>query len=169
LTDPSYIILFVKLFARLLLLFFFSNLLANNACDANLCLNKPAKAPQNNHKNTEKHVCAVICIALVFTCQAFGFIRTCSPCRVLLAWSRHTVSEQRLRYREAWFQYSSEMRLLTAVFMQWRRALIQGQQKKCTMESQLIIYQRRAFHRWRTAATECRVIQTLNNRLLHKV
>ncbi|XP_039542389.1 uncharacterized protein LOC120489549 [Pimephales promelas] len=88
--------------------------------------------------------------------------------RVLLAWSRHTVSEQRLRYREAWFQYSSEMRLLTAVFMQWRRALIQGQQKMCTMESQLIIYQRRAFHRWRTAATECRAIQTLNNRLLHK-
>ncbi|CAM4714274.1 unnamed protein product [Leuciscus chuanchicus] len=88
--------------------------------------------------------------------------------RVLLAWSRHTVSEQRLRYREAWFQYSSEMRLLAAVFMQWRRVLIQGQQKKCTMESQLIIYQRRAFHRWRTAATECRAIQTFNNRLLHK-
>ncbi|KAK7146462.1 hypothetical protein R3I93_014037 [Phoxinus phoxinus] len=88
--------------------------------------------------------------------------------RVLLAWSRHTVSEQRLRYREAWFQYSSETRLLAAVFMQWRRALIQGQQKKCTTESQLIIYQR-AFHRWRSAATECRAIQTFNNRLLHKL
>ncbi|XP_077080552.1 uncharacterized protein LOC143732951 [Siphateles boraxobius] len=83
--------------------------------------------------------------------------------RVLLAWSRHTVSEQRLRYREAWFQYSGEMRLLAAVFMQWRRALIQDQQKKC------IIYQRRAFHRWGTAATECRAIQTFNNRLLHKL
>ncbi|ROL48847.1 hypothetical protein DPX16_23200 [Anabarilius grahami] len=93
--------------------------------------------------------------------------------RVLLAWHRQTVSAQRLRYREAWFQYSSEMRLLAAVFIQWRKALIQGQQRKCAMESQLIIYQSRvrgrAFHRWRTVAMECRAIKTFNNRLLHKM
>ncbi|XP_067269233.1 uncharacterized protein [Pseudorasbora parva] len=93
--------------------------------------------------------------------------------RVLLAWYRQTVSAQRRRYREAWFQYSSEMRLLAAVFMQWRRALIQGQQRKCAMESQLIIYQSRvsgrAFHLWRTAATESRANKTFNNRLLHKL
>ncbi|XP_051760309.1 uncharacterized protein LOC127518043 isoform X2 [Ctenopharyngodon idella] len=93
--------------------------------------------------------------------------------RVLLAWHKQTVSAQRLRYREAWFQYSSEMRLLAAVLIQWRRALIQGQQRKCAMESQLIVYQSRvrgrAFHRWRTAAMECRAIKTFNNRLLHKM
>ncbi|XP_073675824.1 uncharacterized protein [Garra rufa] len=92
--------------------------------------------------------------------------------RVLLAWHGQTVSAQRLRYREAWFQYSIEMRLQAAVFMQWRRALIQGQQKQCALESLLIIYQSkvsdRAFHRWRTVAIEWKTIITFNDKLLHK-
>ncbi|XP_009302539.1 uncharacterized protein [Danio rerio] len=91
--------------------------------------------------------------------------------RVLLAWHRHTVSAQRLRYREAWFQYSSEMRLQAAVFMQWRTALISSQQRKHSMESQLICESRireSAFHRWKTAATERRAMKAFNNRFLHK-
>ncbi|XP_050973652.1 uncharacterized protein LOC127169976 [Labeo rohita] len=92
--------------------------------------------------------------------------------RVLLAWHGQTVSAQRRRYREAWFQYSSEMRLQAAVFMQWRKALIQGQQRQCALESLLIIYQSRvsdqAFQRWRTAAAEWKTITTFNNKLLNK-
>ncbi|XP_042618817.1 uncharacterized protein LOC122145964 [Cyprinus carpio] len=86
--------------------------------------------------------------------------------RALLAWHRQTVSAQRLRYREACFQYSRELRLQAAVLRQWRRALIQGQQRQCVLESLLIIYHSRlsdpASHRWRSAAT------AFNNRLLHK-
>ncbi|XP_056320266.1 protein SFI1 homolog [Danio aesculapii] len=91
--------------------------------------------------------------------------------KVLLAWHRHTVSAQRLRYREAWFQYSSEMRLQAAVFMQWRTALTWGQQRKRLMECQLIYENRiteQAFHRWKTAAAERRGMKTFNNSLLHK-
>ncbi|KAK2899049.1 hypothetical protein Q8A67_010467 [Cirrhinus molitorella] len=92
--------------------------------------------------------------------------------RVLLAWHGQTVSVQRLRYREAWFQYSSEMRLQANVFMQWSRAQIEGQQKQCALERLLIICQSRvsdrAFHRWRTAATEWKTITTFNNKLLNK-
>ncbi|XP_058641309.1 uncharacterized protein LOC131546031 isoform X2 [Onychostoma macrolepis] len=87
--------------------------------------------------------------------------------RVLLAWHRRTVSAQRLRYREAWFQYSREMRLQAAVFMQWRRALIQGQQRQCALESLLIIYQSRASDQ-ASAATEPKTITAFNYRLLHK-
>lgn len=109
--------------------------------------------------NSELHLCAVI--------EAIGCIRSCSALRALLAWHRQTVSAQRLRYREACFQYSRELRLQAAVLRQWRRALIQGQQRQCVLESLLIIYQSRvsdpASHRWRSAAT------AFNNRLLHKV
>lgn len=105
------------------------------------------------------HFCAV--------CESFGFIRSFSAHRVLLAWHRQTVSAQRLRYREAWFQYSREMSLQAAVFVQRRRALIQVQQTRCALESLLIIYQRRASDQ-ASAATETKNITAFNYRLLHK-
>ncbi|XP_043103913.1 protein SFI1 homolog isoform X2 [Puntigrus tetrazona] len=82
--------------------------------------------------------------------------------RALSAWHRQTVTGQRLRYREACFQYSREMSLQAAVFMQWRRALIQGERRQCALESLLIIHQNRV------GDQEPKTITAFNCRLLHK-
>ncbi|KAL6456693.1 hypothetical protein MHYP_G00352370 [Metynnis hypsauchen] len=92
--------------------------------------------------------------------------------RLLLAWHIHTVSAQRMRYSEACFQYSIELRVVSSCFSLWRRVLIQTQNRQCVLEDCLNLHYRRLtaqiFKHWRSATTQRSTAKKINTALLQK-
>ncbi|KAL7884305.1 hypothetical protein AOLI_G00070750 [Acnodon oligacanthus] len=92
--------------------------------------------------------------------------------RLLLAWHIHTVSAQRMRYSEACFQYSTELRVMSTCFSLWRRVLIQTQNQQRLLEDRLNLHHCRLtaqiFKHWRAATTQRSTTKKINIALLQK-
>ncbi|KAL7827500.1 hypothetical protein SRHO_G00332180 [Serrasalmus rhombeus] len=92
--------------------------------------------------------------------------------RLLLAWHIHTVTAQGMRYSEACFQYSIELRVVSSCFSLWRRVLIQTQSRQCVLEDRLNLHYSRLtaqiFKHWRSATTQRSTAKKINTALLQK-